>query len=181
MFDPYGPDCELEDGMATIHLIEGPVGAGKSTYAMQLTMTHAAPRLNLDEWMVTLFRPDRPSAGFMEWYADRKQRCIEQIWSVTCGLIDTGTSAVLELGLVQFADRNDFYRRVDTAGYELRVYLLDTLEEVRRQRVRERNVQQGDTFKMEVSDEIFELANAAWQEPDEAEILEREIQFVSMN
>lgn len=135
------------------------------------------PRLDLDEWMVTLFRPDRPQEGFMQWYADRKARCIDQIWRVACELMDTGTGAVLELGLVQLADRDDFYRRVDAADYELIVYVVDAAEDVRRRRVRERNAQQGSTYKMEVSDEIFEVANRAWQAPDESECAARDIRF----
>lgn len=165
--------------MASIYLIEGPVGAGKSTFAGQLSLTHKAPLLNLDEWMVTLFSPDRPSENFMQWYIERKDRCIEQIWSVACEMIETGIDVVLEMGLVQLADREGFYSRVDGAGYELHVYLLDASTEVRRQRVRARNLEQGSTFKMEVSDEIFELANGAWQPPDETELRRREIQTIS--
>ena len=164
--------------MATIYLIEGPVGAGKSTFAAQLSWTHAAPLLNLDEWMVTLFRPDRPNTDFMQWYSERKLRCIEQIWKVTCDLLDTGTNVILELGLVQTQDREDFYSRVDAAGYELEVYVLDAPEAVRRQRVRDRNNKKGSTFKMEVSDEIFELANSAWQAPDDVECRDRDIHTV---
>jgi len=165
--------------MAIIYLVEGPVGAGKSTFAGRLSLTHAAPRLNLDEWMATLFRPDRPSTDFVPWYVERKQRCIAQIWSVTCDMIDTGTSAVLELGLVQRQDREDFYARVDASGYALHVYVLDAPVAVRRQRVRQRNVDRSGTFKMEVPDEIFELANRMWQPPDDVETAERRIEFVS--
>ena len=164
--------------MAVVHLVEGPVGAGKSTFAAQLSFTHRAPRLNLDEWMATLFKPDRPDTDFMEWYATRKQRCIEQIWSLTCDLVDTGTSAILELGLVQRQDREDFYSRVDASGYQLKVYVLDAPKEVRRQRIQDRNRERGSTFQMEVSDEVFELASNMWQEPDDAESTERDIEFV---
>lgn len=165
--------------MATIHLIEGPVGAGKSTYASRLALDHAAPHLDLDEWMVTLFRPDRPEVEFIAWYAERKQRCIEQIWRLTCELIEADSNVVLELGLVRLADREDFYRRVDMAEYELAIYVLDVPVDVRRQRVRGRNEQQGSTFKMAVSDEVFELANGAWQAPDDVECTAREIQIVT--
>lgn len=92
------------------------MGAGKSTHAGKLSLTHAAPCLNLDEWMVILFRPDRPETDFMQWYSDRKSRCIDQIWRVACELIETGTDAIVELGLVQLADREDFYRRVDATN-----------------------------------------------------------------
>lgn len=164
--------------MPTIHLIEGPVGAGKSTYAGKLALSQQAPHLNLDEWMVTLFSPDRPADGFMEWYGECKRRCIQQIWDVACELLNTTDHVILELGLVQLADREDFYRRVDGTDFELRVHLLDTPLEVRRQRVRGRNEEQSGTFKMAVSDEMFELANSFWQEPDEAECVARNIEVV---
>ena len=164
--------------MAKIHLIEGPVGAGKSTFAMRLGCELAAPRLDLDEWMVVLFRPDRPDDGLIEWYLERKRRCIEQIWNVASEIVGSGTDAVLELGLVTRADRAAFYQRVDASDYELAVYVLETPEETRRQRVRERNGRQGETFKMEVSDAIFELANRAWEAPDEAECRDRRIRTV---
>ncbi|MEQ8860504.1 MAG: ATP-binding protein [Pseudomonadales bacterium] len=164
--------------MALIHLIEGPVGAGKSTLAAALSLRHRAVHLNLDEWMVTLFRPDRPDDGFLPWYLERKDRCIRQIWDVTRGLIESGTDAVLELGLVQAADREAFYRRVDGTGYALRVYLVDAPEEVRRQRVRDRNQQRGHTFRMEVDDATFEFANRAWQPPDPDECESHDIQVV---
>jgi len=165
--------------MATIHLVEGPVGAGKSTFAARLGLRLRAPHLNLDQWMVTLFRPDRPAADFMQWYAERKQRCIAQIWQVTCDLLDAGTSAILELGLVQRQDREAFYALVDMAGYELKVYVLDAPEEVRRRRVQDRNRTRGVTFQMEVPADIFELAARAWQPPDEIECKERNVEFVS--
>ena len=115
----------------------------------------------------------------MEWYSDMKYRCIQQIWDVTCELLNSGTSVILELGLVQVTDREDFYRRVDGTEYEIRVYLIDTSLERRRQRVRERNAQKSGTYKMEVSDEIFDLANSFWQEPTEIEHRERNIETVS--
>lgn len=164
--------------MATIHLIEGPVGAGKSTFAVRLGHDLSAPRLDLDEWMVTLFRPDRPQSDFMQWYLERKDRCLAQIWSVAAEIIEAGSDCVLELGLVGRGDRASFYERVDGAECKLAVYVIDAPEETRRQRVRERNRRQAGTFKMAVSDEIFEIANRAWEPPDEAECDERQIRIV---
>ena len=165
--------------MATVHLIEGPVGAGKSTYAARLSLQHRVPHLDLDEWMVTLFRPDRPEEEFMTWYAERKYRCIEQIWRVAFGLLDLGSDVILELGLVQLADREDFYRRVDGTDHALTVHWLDVSKAERARRVRARNAMQTGTFKMEVSDEIFELADAAWQAPDAAELAARDVRVVA--
>ena len=165
--------------MAEIHLVEGPVGAGKSTFAAKLSLSLGAPHLNLDEWMVNLFRPDRPEEGFIEWYSERKQRCIQQIWDVTGELLNSEISPILELGLVQRADREDFYRRVEATDHVLRVYLLDTPLETRRQRVRQRNMQKAGTYRMEVTDDVFNLANSFWEEPTEIECRERDIEFIS--
>ncbi|MDQ3263265.1 MAG: ATP-binding protein [Myxococcota bacterium] len=40
--------------MAHLHLIVGPVGAGKSTFARQLSRQQSSVRLSLDEWMAQL-------------------------------------------------------------------------------------------------------------------------------
>ena len=165
--------------MPVIHLVEGPVGSGKSTYAAKLGGEHAAPRLILDEWMATLFRADRPETDVMAWYMERKRRCIEQIWNVASDLIGTGSNVVLELGLIQRQDREDFYSRADAVGYPLKIHVLDAPRDVRRQRVRERNAVQGSTFSMVVPDEIFELASDLWQVPDEQECAQRNICFIS--
>lgn len=164
--------------MATIHLIEGLVGAGKSTFAAKLSLTLGAPHLNLDEWMVTLFYPDRPDEDFMAWYLETKDRCIQQIWDVTTEILSHDVDVVLELGLVQAADRARFYGRVDGTDVDLRVYVLDTPVDVRRERVRERNRQKSGTFKMEVSDEVFEMANGFWEEPTDGECRERAIEVI---
>ncbi len=166
--------------MARIHLIEGPVGAGKSTFAAQLSGTYAAPHLALDDWMATLFVPDRPDGDIMPWYLARKDRCIEQIWKIAVSLMDIGTDAILELGLIQRAARRDFYARLDTAGYAHTVYVLDAPKEVRRARVHRRNAEKGATFSMVVPDAIFEMASRMWEPPDDTECASRDIQFIAI-
>jgi len=161
--------------VAMLHLIEGPVGAGKSTYAGKLALSEGAVHLNLDEWMVNLFSADRPAEGFITWYGERKDRCIEQIWRVTERLLEADISTVLELGLVQRAARDHFYGRVDAAGYALKIHVLDAGVETRHRRVRARNETGSGTFRMVVSDEIFELANRAWEAPDAGEQGARDI------
>ena len=131
--------------MSTLHLIEGPVGAGKSTYAAQLGLATGAAHLNLDE--------------------------------------TKGNAVILELGLVQKAAREAFYIRVDGSDFELKVYWLDTPQEPRWQRVLARNAQSESdptsTLKMQVSEEVFKMANAAWQEPDSQECADRQITIVN--
>lgn len=165
--------------MSKIYLVEGPVGSGKSTYSEQLSLQTSAPNISLDTWMVNLFRPDRPSSGVTEWYVERKERCIEQIWDVARKILDASCDVILELGLIHVSSRRAMYARVSETDHELVVYMLDAPKEVRRERVRQRNLEKGATFSMEVSDEVFEMASNMWEEPDDVECREHRIEFVA--
>src|SRR5690606_18269563 len=76
-----------QGGRGRVHLVVGPVGAGKSTFARRLARARAAIYLALDEWMAVLFRPDRPEGDIASWYAERAARCVEQIWRVARGML----------------------------------------------------------------------------------------------
>ena len=165
--------------MPQIHLIEGPVGAGKSTFARQLSQQHRAPHLNLDEWMANLFQADRPVVGRIEWYIERKDRCIQQIWQVACAILAAGSDVILELGLIQRHARQAFYKRLDEAEHKLTLYVLDAPKEVRRARVQARDFEKGTTYSMDVPDDIFEIASNMWEAPDDIECSEREVEFLT--
>jgi len=166
--------------MPTIHLVVGPVGAGKSTHALRLGREHRALRLDLDAWMAQLFAPDRPPTGRMEWYVERTERCIEQIWRVTTGALAAGTNVVLEIGLILRRDREAFYGRVDAAAADLVVHLVDAPREVRRARVARRNRERGETFSMEVPAAIFELVSDLWEPPCDTERADRGIRVIPL-
>lgn len=165
-------------GRARVHLVLGPVGAGKSTFARQLAAEHVAVRLTLDEWMTALFSPDRPNHHVVEWYRVRASRSVDLIWELTREIARTGTDVVLEIGLLERVQREAFYRRVDDAGFELRGYVLDAAREVRRERVMARNRTRGVTFSMVVPPEFFELASDAWQPVEVDETRGRDFGFV---
>ncbi|MEQ1596032.1 MAG: ATP-binding protein [Casimicrobium sp.] len=167
--------------MATpqIHLVEGPVGAGKSTYCMSLATRRSGVHIALDEWFARLFSPDRPTSDVVPWYLHRKERLLNHIWSHAQSLVASGASPILELGLVQRQSREEFYQRARDAGIELKVYVLEASREVRRKRVQRRNVEKGVTFSMVVPERIFEIASDMWQSPDEVEMSENRIELIS--
>lgn len=176
---PTAPSAPVPAAGARIHLVIGPVGAGKSTFVRQLVQQHRAVPLNLDDWMATLFSPDRPdSADVMAWYVPRTLRCVEQIWKTAEAVLRAGTDVVLEIGLIQRHQRDAFYARLGPWADAMAVYVLDAPREVRRERVQRRNAEQGETFSMMVPAHIFELASDLWQPPDEGECAERAVVFV---
>lgn len=162
---------------ACVHLVVGPVGAGKSTFALQLARERSAIRLTLDEWMTQLFRPDRPATDRIPWYRERAQRCIDQIWTLARQLTACGHDVVLEIGLLQRDERERFYARIDHAGLPLTIHVLDAARHIRRDRVLQRNREQGPTFSMPVPPDIFELASDLWHPPEHDECEGRDVRF----
>lgn len=153
-----------------VHLIEGPVGAGKSTYAAALARRHGGVALALDDWFARLFSADRPPGPMdVQWYAERKQRLLALMWRHSLQILHAGRDVVLELGLVQRRDRRAFCRQVRADGWDPIVHGLDAPRDVRRARVRRRNAEQGPTFAMVVPDAVFERASDLWEPPDDDE------------
>jgi len=161
-----------------VHLLVGPVGAGKSTFALDLAREHDAVRLTLDEWMAVLFRPDRPDHGVVEWYVERAARAVEQIARVTLAIVDTGVDVVLEIGLLRRREREDFHRRIDGVKGGSTLYVIDAARDVRRERVAARNHARGPTFSMVVPAAVFELASDRWESPEAEECEGRRVRFV---
>lgn len=164
--------------MPPVHLLIGPVGAGKSTLARSLAQEHRALPLILDSWFTRLFSPDRPESDVITWYVERAERTLTQIWQVTKDALQTGTPVILEVGLIRRSQREQFYGWVDAEAIDLKIYLVDAPREVRRRRVLDRNVKRGDTFSMNVPPEFFEMASDLWEAPEQTELDERQIQLV---
>ena len=165
--------------MTPIYLIEGPVGAGKSTYGQSLALQVDGVHMALDQWFAQLFSPDRPSTDLIPRYVARKARLLDVMWGHAQALVAAGVAPVLELGLIQRAEREDFYRRTWAADIAVQVRVLEASRETRRERVKRRNEEQGATFAMVVSDAIFEMASDLWQRPDEAELAAHAIEFIA--
>lgn len=165
--------------MPIVHLIEGPVGAGKSTFSSSLSARTKGVHIALDEWFAKLFSPDRPEGDFVPWYITRKERLLALIWAHSKAVLASGPDVILELGLIQREQRMGFCRMVVNEGYRLMMYELDAPREIRRARVQHRNVHKGPTFSMVVPEAIFEIASNLWEPSDEFEREEYPVEYIS--
>ncbi len=153
----------------TLHLLIGPVGAGKTTYAQQRIARSPALHLDVDTCMVRLFGDDpRPAEGIMTWYLERRERCRELLWDVALSALRCGTDVFLELGLVQRGERQTYCERARAEGLALMVYVVDAPRAIRRERVARRNGSPS-AFTQVVPLDFFEHASDAWEPPDESE------------
>jgi len=155
---------------ATLHLIFGPSGAGKTTYAHAFARREKAVAFILDDWMARLFGPDIPQPIEYDWMLERVGRCEAQIWSTSAAVLATGASVILDIGLMTKADRARVREIAEGAGLPFQFHYVTASQETRRARVAERNVVRGENFAIEVTPELFDFIEGVWEAPDEQEL-----------
>jgi len=156
--------------MSAVHLIVGSTGAGKSTYALGLAAQHRALRFSIDVWMDELFAADKPDDAGFDWYWPRIQRCETRLWAVASEALALGTPAVLDLGLSTRAHRDKFRALAADAGYPVQLHVLDVDPQTRWARVEARNAEQGETYSLTVTREMFDFVEGIFEAPDEDEL-----------
>jgi predicted kinase len=156
--------------MGNIHLVLGPQGAGKSTYARTLAKQEGAVRFSIDEWMQALFGPDVPKSMTPSWIMGRVQRCESQIWATASQISRLGGSVVLDLGFTKIENRKNYRRLAADIGSEVHLHVLDAPYAIRKERVMNRNIEKGETFSFEVTPMMFDFMEKEFQIPTEEEL-----------
>lgn len=150
--------------MATMFLLVGLPGAGKTTVATRLAAEHGALRLTPDEWMIPIFAMANEPA--------RRAALEGRLVTVALEVLRLGTSVVLDFGCWSRAERAALRWLAEqvSAGFEL-VYLpIDARTQARRIAQRWAEVP-ATTYPM------TEAEVAQWWEhfepPDAAELADR--------
>jgi predicted kinase len=162
---------------ATLNLIFGPCGAGKTTYAHTFARREKAVAFVLDDWMARLFGPDMPEPLQYDWMIERVGRCEAQIWATAAGVLASGTSVILDIGLMRKADRTRVREIAEATDLVLQFHFVDAPEKVRRARVLERNVVRGENFAIEVTPDLFDFIEGVYEAPDPSELTGAVISF----
>jgi predicted kinase len=155
---------------ATLNVIFGPCGAGKTTYAHAFARREGAVAFILDDWMARLFGPDIPEPIEYAWMVERVARCEAQIWSSAAATIAVGTSVILDIGLMRKDDRARVREIAEATGLPLQWHFVDAPQEVRRARVAGRNTIKGETFAIDVSLDMFDFIEGVYEAPEPGEL-----------
>ena len=153
-----------------IHLIVGNTGSGKTTYCNQLKAQNKGIIFSIDTWNKTLFMPDKKETDGLDWFLERIDRAEAMIQNLILQLENSGTDAILDLGLSKFSHREKFRKFALDNGIEIQLYYLDVSKEIRWQRVQNRNQEKGSSFEFEVSENDFNFMEAWFEVPTNKEL-----------
>ena len=155
--------------MSTVHMISGPLGAGKTTLARRLAEEHRALRFSLDEWVMQLFASEAPHPMVFEWWAEHCKRCSEHIWSLCQQVLARNVDVILDFGFPAAAHREEYRRRALDLGATVHLHVVTAPANLRWARVQTRNRGDSDTFALPVTQDMFVGSELWWEPPSEAE------------
>jgi predicted kinase len=154
--------------MATLHLICGLPGAGKTTLAMKLERSLPALRLTPDEWITQILgpRPPRPQL-------DAARDPFEALqWQVAARALELGLDVILDFGFWSRAEREDYRARASSLGAGSRVHLVEASEKELLARLATRAVEQTrNTF--DVTPDDLRSWSSVFERPDTEELRPR--------
>jgi predicted kinase len=153
-----------------IHLIVGNTGAGKSTYSKRLKEERGGVIFTIDQWNKVLFLPDKTSSDGFDWFMERINRSESLMMELIIQLESNPTDSILDLGFSTFDHREKFRSFARDHGLECTLHFLDVPSAIRKQRVKQRNLEKGDTFEFEVSDDDFAFMESHFEAPTKEEM-----------
>ena len=130
--------------MATVHLLCGQPGSGKTTFARELEEMHKAVRYTYDEWMIQLYgrSPEQFEALF--------NRVSSLIWRIATRNLALGTDVILDKGFWRKRDRENVRQAAAAIGAESKLYFLDAPIDVLRKRILTRSKSDEDALWINV-------------------------------
>ena len=130
--------------MATLHLMVGLPGSGKTTLARKLEAECSALRLTVDEWHIRLFGNDVHDHSDEADFARHNARhaAIEALlWETAARALVLGVDVILDFGFWTRRERDEFRAKAHDLGAGFRIHFSDVSEELLLERIRARNAQ----------------------------------------
>jgi predicted kinase len=144
---------------ALVHLMCGPTGSGKTTFARQLARTGAV-HLNLDEWMLRLYGRDLPRPAFDQKLA----ACFELLIELGGAIARAGAEVVLDAGFWHKQRRVSARERLAELGLTTVLHVVSLPDDERWRRLERRN-QTLSPDEYEITREMFEMFSSCFEPP----------------
>ena len=122
--------------MATVYMLCGLPGSGKTVRAEELEAAGAGVLLNADSWVCQLY-PEDPEAAARD---ERKFLVHDVQWELVERLLARGISVILDWGVWSREERDQIRQRGRELGATVETIFLDVPLETLHQRIAERNL-----------------------------------------
>ncbi|WP_405605630.1 AAA family ATPase [Polaribacter sp. Asnod1-A03] len=153
-----------------IHLLVGNTGAGKSTYANSLKSDTKGIIFTLDKWNKVLFLDDKTEKDGLDWFLERIERSELLMQDLILQLENAKVDSILDVGLSKFSHREKYRKFAEENNLEVKIHFLDISKEIRKERILKRNLEKGETFEFEVSENDFEFMEKWFEGPTDSEL-----------
>lgn len=147
-----------------VYVICGFIGAGKTTFAINLENETGAVRITKDSWLIRLIghNPDIPG------YAELDGAICGLSRDFAFYLVEKGIDVILDEGFWAPEERAAIRARIESLGAEPVLYFIDTPIDEIRKRVAERNLNPTENaFRIE--SDLLEGYLRLWQPPQDDE------------
>jgi predicted kinase len=149
----------------TVHILSGPVGSGKTTYARQLE-DGGAVRFSIDEWMIRLYGQHMPD----DLRQERQARCRRLFLDMTEDIGAVGVDVVLDCGFWKRSERQEARDRLTRAGLVVQTVYFDLSPDERWRRLVARNGELSrDCYR--ITRPMFDAFESVFEAPGKDELV----------
>lgn len=125
--------------MATVHLISGLPGSGKTTYSKKLASRADAVHFSLDTWLITAFGSYEIENIGHEEHVRRVHACRELMWNLAPEFLERDVDVILDDGFFLRKDRRKVIEMANKENAKTKIHYLKNPLPTLRKRLRERN------------------------------------------
>lgn len=151
----------MKERKQILYIIQGFIGAGKTTFSKKLSRDTGAIRLNADEWVVEHFSESEYNLDWNTCF----DKAVSTLWGEAEKYLRAGQDVIFDMGFWKKQDRDfarDFAGRL---GAECKHYYLYVPDEILKQRII--NARPEEWAKKHLQN--FDKNKSAFEEPKEDE------------
>jgi len=136
--------------MATLHIVHGFIGSGKTHYSTRLAESTKAIRLNADEWCAVNFSAEEQNTTWDKCFS----MAIEHLWQETEKALADGKDVILDFGFWARESRDHARGKAKAIGAEVKHHYIHVPDHISFERMKkrigpiaERNLKNFSEFK----------------------------------